>query len=53
VLHIYDISHLRVNKPLLEGKRVDIDGGIVAADCTKFAQSSAKICHVVHSAPYK
>jgi len=41
------------NEPSFEGRRVDIDGGIVAADCTKFALRSVKICHVVQSAPYK
>ena len=41
------------SEPPFEGRGVDIDGGIVAADCIKFALSSVKICHVVQSAPYK
>ena len=41
------------SEPPFEGRRVDIDGGILAVDSKKFALSSVKICHVVQSAPYK
>ena len=41
------------NEPPFEGRRVDVDGDTVAADCKKFSLSCVKICHVVQSAPYK
>ena len=46
-------SRVLFNEPPFEGRRVDIDCSIVAADCTKFALSSVQICRVLQSAPYK